>query len=166
MYYENGIIKQVQSYVNGKKQGKTIMNYFNASLKAINLNYNDSTYYVRVYPDSNSASNYREDYIPIVLLKKDTVQIGIPFEVIIRFPLFPELGLTKGKYHIHHDLFSSDFLGEEFAETREISPLTRDDLIITYQLANPGMHRFYCYVTDLSGDKKGPIVHRDIEVLP
>ena len=166
MYYENGIIKQIQPYDKGKKQGKTIMNYSNAGLKAINLNYNDSTYYVRVYPDSNSAATYREDFIPIILLEKDTAQIGIPFKVNVRFPLFPELGLTKRKYHIHHDLFSSDFLGEEFAETRETSPLTGDDLIITYQLANPGMHTFYCYVTDLSGEKKGPIVHRDIEVFP
>ncbi len=162
VYFENGIISQIRPYENGMEHGESILYYQNGFVKAINLIFEDSLYFVRVFSDSMGAPQFQDNYIPIVYLNNDKINDNRYIEVKIRFPLYPSLGLIKDKFIIYYDMHSEDFIKDIIPIARHSQKITGDDIVVTL---NPDKHEtniFYCYITDLTGKTVGPIIQRKV----
>lgn len=162
IYFDNGVIRQIQPYSNGVMQGESISYFSNGFIKSLNLIDEDSIYYVRVYVDSNSTSTFREDFIPIIFTEFDTVKIGDSIRIKIRFPLFPELGIIKGKFKLNYDIRTEDALKKIIPIARNVNDILGEDIVIELSSEEPEHDKFYCYITDTTGKILGPIIFRDI----
>ena len=162
VYFDNGVIRQIQPYSNGVMHGESISYYSNGFIRALNLIDQDSIYYVRVYSDSNSISVFREDFIPIIFTESDSAKVGDPVRIKIRFPLFPELGIIKGKFKLNYDIRTAEALKEVTPNARHVNDISGEDIMVELTSDKPENDKFYCYITDVSGSKMGLVIYKDI----
>lgn len=162
LFYESGVIKSITPYSNGKINGEIILYFPNGHLNAINLFEHDSLYYIRVYNDTLNISKFGEHLTPIVTINKDSVQVNDSVIVTIRLPRNDRYELLSGKYFLFYETLPAEYVLKLTPVPENKKSLSSEDFLISIRGLKPSHEKFYCYITTKDGTQVSDIIYRDI----